>query len=41
MYNNLVNTIGFLKDFDPEVSEAMNDELKRHVEKSRRTAAKW
>ena len=29
MYNNLVNTIGFLKDFDPEVSEAMNDELKR------------
>ena len=29
MYNDLVNTIGFLKDFDPEVSEAMNDELKR------------
>ena len=29
MYNNLVTTIGFLKDFDPEVSEAMNDELKR------------
>lgn len=29
MYNDLVNTIGFLDRFDPEVSEAMNDELKR------------
>lgn len=29
MYNDLLNTIGFLGAFDPEVSEAMNDELKR------------
>lgn len=29
MYNDLVNTIGFLDQYDPEVSEAMNDELKR------------
>lgn len=29
MYNDLVNTIGFLNQFDTEVSEAMNDELKR------------
>lgn len=29
MYNDLVNTIGFLNGFDPEVAEAMNDELKR------------
>lgn len=29
MYNDLVNTIGFLENFDNEVAEAMNDELKR------------
>lgn len=29
MYNNLVNTIGFLDQYDPEISAAMNDELKR------------
>lgn len=29
MYNDLVNTIGFLENFDSEVAEAMNDELKR------------
>ena len=29
MYNDLVNTIGFLDQYDHEVSEAMNDELKR------------
>ncbi|MCM1054059.1 MAG: serine hydroxymethyltransferase [Bacteroides sp.] len=29
MYNDLVNTIGFLEQYDPEVSEAMNGELKR------------
>lgn len=29
MYNDLVNTIGFLHDFDSEVSDAMNEELKR------------
>ncbi|MCH5199639.1 MAG: serine hydroxymethyltransferase [Oscillospiraceae bacterium] len=29
MYNNLVNTIGFLESYDKEVSEAMNEELKR------------
>lgn len=29
MYNDLVNTIGFLDQYDPEVSEAMNGELKR------------
>lgn len=29
MYNELVNTIGFLNGYDPEVAEAMNDELKR------------
>ena len=29
MYNDLLNTIGFVGVFDPEVSEAMNDELKR------------
>lgn len=29
MYNDLVNTIGFLNQYDSEVSEAMNDELKR------------
>ncbi len=29
MYNNIVDTIGFLNDFDSEVSQAMNAELKR------------
>lgn len=29
MYNDLVNTIGFIDQYDPEISEAMNDELKR------------
>ena len=29
MYNDLVNTIGFLENFDNEVAEAMNEELKR------------
>lgn len=29
MYNDLVNTIGFIDRYDPEISEAMNDELKR------------
>ncbi|MCM1299202.1 MAG: serine hydroxymethyltransferase [Firmicutes bacterium] len=29
MYNDLVNTVGFLDQYDPEVSAAMNDELKR------------
>lgn len=29
MYNDLVNTIGFVDQYDPEISEAMNDELKR------------
>ena len=29
MYNDLVNTIGFLESCDKEVSEAMNEELKR------------
>ena len=29
MYNDLVNTIGFLESYDKEVSEAMNEELKR------------
>ncbi len=29
MYNDLVNTIGFLDRYDPEISAAMNDELKR------------
>lgn len=29
MYNDLVNTIGFLDQYDAEVSAAMNDELKR------------
>ena len=29
MYNDLVDTIGFLKQFDDQVSIAMNDELKR------------
>ena len=29
MYNDLVNTIGFVNGYDPEVAEAMNDELKR------------
>ena len=29
MYNDLVNTIGFVNGYDPEVAEAMTDELKR------------
>lgn len=29
MYNDLVNTIGFVDQYDPKISEAMNDELKR------------
>ena len=29
MYNDLINTIGFLESYDKEVSEAMNGELKR------------
>lgn len=29
MYNDLVNTIGFIDGYDPEISAAMNDELKR------------
>lgn len=29
MYNNLMNTIGFVNEYDPEVAEAMTDELKR------------
>ena len=29
MYNDLVNTIGFLESYDKEVAEAMNGELKR------------
>ena len=29
MYNDIVNTIGFLEGYDKEVSEAMNEELKR------------
>lgn len=29
MYNDLINSIGFLDKYDPEVSAAMNEELKR------------
>ncbi len=29
MYKDLVNTIGFIEGYDPEVAAAMNDELKR------------
>ncbi|HBH96041.1 MAG TPA: serine hydroxymethyltransferase, partial [Ruminococcaceae bacterium] len=29
MYNDLMNTIGFVGGYDPEISEAMGDELKR------------
>ena len=29
MYNDLVNTIGYVNGYDPEVAEAMTDELKR------------
>ena len=29
MYNDLVNTIGFLESYDKEVADAMNEELKR------------
>ena len=29
MYKDLVDTIGFVTEYDPEVGNAMNDELKR------------
>ena len=34
MYKDLVDTIGFVTEYDPEVGNAMNDELKRVIRAS-------